>query len=76
MTFRFMQDHRRALGDFDRCAALDPYQFDAIFARAQVYFSLGDYIMAFEDCTRAIAILPEDESANRFLEVIKGRMRF
>jgi putative GTP pyrophosphokinase len=76
VTFRFMRDQGRALGDFDRCAALDPYQFDAIFARAQVYFSLGDYIMAFEDCTRALAIRPEDQRANHFLELVKERMQF
>ncbi|MDR1933265.1 MAG: tetratricopeptide repeat protein [Spirochaetales bacterium] len=76
VVYRFMQDHRRALNDFDRCAALDPYQFDAVFARSQVYFGLGDYIMAYEDCSRALAIRPDDKKANRFLEVVKGRMQF
>ena len=76
VVHRFQKDQQLALADFDHCLEIDPYQFDPLFGRAQVYFSLGDYIRAYEDCTKALAIKPTVQEARRFYEVVLRRMQF
>jgi len=76
VVHRFQNNQQLALSDFDRCLEIDPYQFDPLFGRAQVYFSLGDYVKAHDDCTKALAIRPSVQEAKRFFEVVMRRMQF
>ncbi|MFQ3620999.1 MAG: tetratricopeptide repeat protein [Spirochaetales bacterium] len=71
---RFRKDLNGALLDFNRSLDLDPYHFDSLFSRAQVYFSLGNYVQAMEDCKQALALKPKVAEAQRFLKVIERKI--
>ncbi len=73
---RFRKDLNGALVDFNRSLELDPYHFDALYNRAQVYFTLGNYVQAAEDCRQALALKPKIPEARRFLDVIEQKLRF
>jgi len=73
---RFRKDLHGALMDFSRSLELDPYHFDALYNRAQVYFTLGNFVQAAEDCRQALALKPKVPEARRFLQVIEQKLRF
>ncbi|MCX7786205.1 MAG: tetratricopeptide repeat protein [Spirochaetes bacterium] len=73
---RFRKDLNGALLDLSRSLELDPYHFDSLYNRAQVYFSLGNYVQAAEDCRQALALKPKIPEARRFLQVIEQKLRF
>lgn len=73
---RFRKDLNGALLDLNRSLELDPYHFDSLYNRAQVYFSLGNYVQAAEDCRQALALKPKIPEARRFLQVIEKKLRF
>ncbi|GAB4224227.1 MAG: RelA/SpoT domain-containing protein [Spirochaetales bacterium] len=73
---RFRKDLGGALQDLNRSLEIDPFHFDALYNRAQVFFSLGNYVEAAEDCRQALALKPEVPEARRFLQVIQQKLRF
>ncbi|TVQ37988.1 MAG: tetratricopeptide repeat protein [Spirochaetaceae bacterium] len=56
---RIMGQQREALQDFNSGLAVDGFQFDTLFARAQLYFEQGDYQRAIDDCTAALNVFPD-----------------
>ena len=73
---RFRKDLNGAIGDLSRSLELDPYHFDSLYNRAQVYFTLGNYVQAAEDCKQALALKPKVPEARRFYQVIQQKLQF
>ena len=74
VVYRVLDRTGDALADLDACLYLDPYHFDGSFARAQLYYDLGDYVRALGDCDRALEIQPDSPQARKFRDLIAVRV--
>lgn len=56
---RVMGKDAEALADFDAGLAVDEFQFDTLFARAQLFYERGEYDRALNDCAAALNVFPD-----------------
>jgi tetratricopeptide (TPR) repeat protein len=75
ITYRMTQEYSEALKDFNTAISLDPFQFDFLYARAQVYFHMGDYPESLADCERAGNIDPSVKEVEELKRIIRKKLR-
>ena len=56
---RLLGRHDEALCDFNAGLSVDGFQFDTLFARAQLYFERGEFERTLEDCVTALNVFPD-----------------
>ena len=70
VTNRMLKNSSAALDDLHKAIALDPYQPDFWFAKAQLYFHSGDYLAARQDLEAALKLDPQSKDYNQFLKLL------
>ena len=57
------KEFRRAMADFERAVAVDPFCVSALAASANLRYNEGDYDGSIDDCSRAIGMEPDNVMA-------------
>jgi len=70
ITHRMLKNSAAALDDLQKAIALDPYQPDFWFAKAQLYFHSGDYLAARQDMEAALKLDPSSKDYNQFMQFL------
>lgn len=73
IVYKMRKEYTRALEDLDISVSLKPFDFDALYSRAQVGYKLGDYSAALRDVTEALNIDPDSRQARNLLSILQQR---
>ncbi len=72
ITLRQMNQHKRALGDFD-AAVRDPNSNQNYYSRGLEHFYLGQFALSVKDLTRAVELKPDHAFAAIWLFLAQSR---
>jgi tetratricopeptide (TPR) repeat protein len=70
-----VKKYQEAREDLKKAVALDPYQSEFWFAKAQVYYHSGDYLAARLDCEEALRLDPESKEYESFMQLLQEKSK-
>ena len=73
IVYKMRKEYGKALDDLNTSVSLKPFDFDALYSRAQVGYKLGVYDAAMRDVGEALNIDPESRQAKNLLAILQQR---
>jgi len=70
-----LKDYQKALEALGKALEINPDMAEAYLARAKIYAVRGYWVLATEECKKALEIEPENREARDLLETLKRRGR-
>ena len=73
MANRMLRNPTAAIDDLRKATALDPYQADFWFAKAQIYYHSRDYLGARQNMEIALKLDPDSKDYNQFMQLLQEK---
>lgn len=70
--WRLTGQHEKALAAYGRLLEAQPSNSHALMGRAQTALGMGDLALALKDCEALLALHPDDEEVQFYLELARG----
>jgi len=70
-----LRQYLQAIDDYTLSLSINPYQSFCLFRRGQAYYHIGDYPQALSDCENSLALYPENNSANKFKNLLHEKLK-
>jgi len=70
-----LKQYSEAIDDYSLSLTINPYQSFCLFRRAQSYYHVGDFPQALADCENSLALEPNNESAAKFREILRDKLK-
>jgi len=70
-----LRQYAKAIDDYSLSLSINPYQSFCLFRRGQAYYHIGDYPQALSDCENSLALEPENNSANKFKNLLQEKLK-
>lgn len=74
LLYRVLNEHARAVSDFDRALEIDPCCLEALWGRAQALCDLELHSRALADCEEALSLRPDFTAARALAQRIRRRL--
>jgi len=75
VVYAVEKQYAKAIDDFSLSLELNPFQFFCLFRRGQAYYHLGDYPQALADCEASLAMEPENETVQKFRDLLQDKLK-
>ena len=75
VVYSVLKQYAEAIDDFTMSLELNPFQAFCLFRRGQAYFHIGDYPQALSDCETSLAMEPQNETVQKFRELIQNKLK-
>jgi putative GTP pyrophosphokinase len=70
-----LKQYPEAIDDFTVSLEINPFQHFCLFRRGQAYYHLDDYPHALSDCEAAIAIEPQNQTLQKFRNLLHSKLQ-
>jgi len=75
VVYSVIKEYSKAIDDYTLSLTINPYQSFCLFRRGQAYYHIGDYPQALADCENSLALEPSNLSAQKFKELLLGKLK-
>ena len=75
VVYSVLKRYAEAIDDFSMSLELNPFQAFCLFRRGQSYYHIGDYPQALSDCETSLAMDPQNETVQKFRDLIQSKLK-
>ena len=70
-----LRQYLQAIDDYTLSLSINPYQSFCLFRRGQAYYHIEDYPQALSDCENSLALEPQNNSVNKFKDLLHEKLK-
>ena len=70
-----LKHYSRAIDDFSISLGINPYQAFCLLRRGQAFYHTGDYPQALSDCEASLSMEPQNETAQKFRDLLRAKLQ-
>ena len=70
-----LKQYQQAIDDFTASLGINPFQTFCLFRRGQAYYHIGDYPHALSDCEASLSMEPQNETIQKFRDLLQAKLK-